>query len=225
MPRRSWIGSGGTIFHVMNRSARRAQIFSDGADYGLFERLLAEAVNRRPMRLLAYAIMPNHWHLLLWPEGDTDLSRFMQWLTRVHAQLWHMAHRSVGTGAVYQGPFRAIPIQGDDHLLTVCAYIERNPQRANLVVNASDWRWSSAWTRPARESRPSMTEWPIPRPVDWTAHLNTGSSELREAYLRERIREGLPFGGATWAAEVTARLQLTGRARGAGRPPSADREN
>lgn len=206
----------------MNRSAQRARIFGAGSDYMLFERLLAEALKRRPMRLLAYAVMPTHWHLLLWPADDTDLPRFMQWLTRVHAQRWNQAHQCVGRGSVYQGRFKAIPIQGDEHFLTVCTYIERNPLRANLVERATDWRWSSAWTGPTDRVRPAIARWPLARPNDWAAHLNSERSEAREVGLRERIRQGLPFGGAEWTATMIERLQLTGRQRGRGRPSVDD---
>jgi putative transposase len=110
MPRRFQIGTGGVLFHVMNRGARRGRLFFDADDYRCFLRAMVEALTHTDMRILSYAIMPNHWHLVLWPRADGDLSRFMQRLTRLHAQWWHLAHQSVGTGAVYQGRFRAIPV-------------------------------------------------------------------------------------------------------------------
>ena len=77
--------------------------------------------------------MPNHWHLVLWPPRDSQLSAYMQRLTTAHMRRWH-AHRGTrGTGPVYQGRFKSLPIQEDGHLLTVCRCVERNPLRANLV--------------------------------------------------------------------------------------------
>ena len=91
--------------------------------------------------------MPNHWHLVLWPRQDRDLSRFMGWLTLTHTQRWH-AHRGTGgTGHVYQARFKSFPVQADEHFLTVCRYVERNALRAKLVKRAADWRWCSLWRR------------------------------------------------------------------------------
>jgi len=77
---------GDTVYHVLNRANGRQALFDDGGDYAAFERVLAEAQQRVPMRLLAYCLMPNHWHLVLWPLRDGDLSRFMAWLTLTHTQ-------------------------------------------------------------------------------------------------------------------------------------------
>jgi REP element-mobilizing transposase RayT len=69
------------VSHTLIRANARLSIFEDDGDFAAFERILANAVTRYAMRLLAYCVMPNHFHLLLWPRGDGDLSRFMQWLT------------------------------------------------------------------------------------------------------------------------------------------------
>jgi hypothetical protein len=88
------------------------------------------------MRLLAYCLMPNHFHLLVWPRADGDLSQFLRWLTVTHTQRWHAHHRTAGTGHLYQGRFKSFPVQSDEHFLTVCRYVERNALRANLVGRA-----------------------------------------------------------------------------------------
>src|SRR5271154_2443491 len=90
-------------------------------------------VVRHHMRLLAYCLMPNHFHVLLWPREDGDLSQFMRWLTVTHTQRWHAHHRTTGTGHLYQGRFKSFPVQSDEHFLTVCRYDERNALRANLI--------------------------------------------------------------------------------------------
>ena len=116
------------------------------------------------MRILAYTIMPNHWHLVLWPEGDDDLSNFMHWLTLAHTQRWHKAHGSVGTGPIYQGRFKSFPVETDDHFWSVCRYVERNPLRANLVSLAQNWRWSSLWQWQNSQCDVSVSAWPLPCP-------------------------------------------------------------
>ncbi len=104
------------------------------ADYHAFERILAEGLERYPCRILSYQLMSNHWHLVVWPKGDGDLSRFMAWVTLTHTQRWHAHRDSAGTGHVYQGRFKSFPVQEDDHLYTVCRSVERNALR--VVVTA-----------------------------------------------------------------------------------------
>jgi len=111
MPRRLRVSSGGFAYHVLNRAVARERIFRTARDYEAFERVLREAKERLPMRLLAWCVMPNHWHLVLWPRGDGDLSEFMRWLSVTHTQRWHAAHHTSGTGPLYQGRFKSFPIQ------------------------------------------------------------------------------------------------------------------
>ncbi len=131
--------------HVLNRANARLPIFERDDDYAAFERVLEEAVDRTGTRLLSYCLMPNHWHLVVWPHDDGELSRFAGWLTLTHTQRWHAHRHSAGTGHLYQGRFKSFPIQEDDHFLTVCRYVERNAPRAKLVARAEEWRWSSLY--------------------------------------------------------------------------------
>src|SRR5207302_9799666 len=130
-PKRS--AEGGLIYHVLNRANARLPIFEQDADYEAFERVLREAVERTQTRLLAYCLMPNHWHLIVWPRVVGELSRFTGWLTLTHTQRWHAHRHSTGSGHVYQGRFKSFPIQENDHLHTVARYVERNALRANLT--------------------------------------------------------------------------------------------
>jgi hypothetical protein len=93
------------------------------------------------MRVLAYCLLNNHFHLILRPHNDGDLSRWMQWLLTSHVRRYHRHYHS--SGHVWQGRFKAFPVQDDDHPLTVIRYVERNPLRANLVKYAERWPWSS----------------------------------------------------------------------------------
>ena len=172
------------------------------------------------MRLLAYCLMPNHFHLLLWPREDGDLSRFMRWLTMTHTQRWHAHRRTAGTGHLYQGRFKSFPVQSDEHFLTVCRYVERNALRAGLVERAEDWRWGSLWARRAKDDadRPVLTPWPIDRPRDWTSRVNRPFGPKEEEAVRRSIQRGQPFGSESWQAEVAARLGLESVLRPRGRP-------
>ena len=134
---------GNMIYHVLNRANRRERIFRKEKDYEAFERILEEGMDKYPMRILAYCLMPNHWHFVMYPEHDEDLSVFMRWLTGTHTQRWHTHYKSIGYGHLYQGRYKSFPIQKDEHFLNVSQYVERNALRANLVSKAEDWRWSS----------------------------------------------------------------------------------
>ena len=125
--------AGGLLYHVLNRANARMRIFDTEKDYAAFERILAEAVRRTRMRLLAYCVMPNHWHLVAWPREDGDLSTFVGWLTLTHTQRWHAHRHSVGSGHVYQGRFKSFLVESDEHLWTVCRYVERNALRAGCA--------------------------------------------------------------------------------------------
>jgi putative transposase len=147
MPRRARQAPGGLIYHVLNRAVGRMRMFTKDADYAAFVKVMVEAQKHCPMRLLAYSVMPNHWHMVLWPRADGELSRFMHWLTMTHTQRWRHHRQLVGLGPLYQGRFKAFPAQSDGHLLVVLRYVERNPLRAGLVQRAEDWRYSSLHDR------------------------------------------------------------------------------
>src|SRR5881398_1576643 len=139
MPRRLRFSTGGFVYHVLNRAVARAAIFEKDGDYAAFLRILREGAEWQPIRLLAYCLMPNHWHLVLWPEKDGELTAFLRWLTHTHTMRWHAHYHTGGTGHVYQGRFKSFPVETDEHLYTVLRYVERNALRANLVARAEDW--------------------------------------------------------------------------------------
>jgi REP-associated tyrosine transposase len=220
MPRPPRAAEGGLVYHALNRANARLTIFETDEDYAAFELILAQAVARHDMRLLAYCLMPDHFQLLVWPREDGDLSQFMRWLTLTHTQRWHAHHRSAGTGHLYQGRFRSFPVQSDEHLLTICRYVERNALQANLVERAQDWRWSSLSARRTKADgdRPALTPWPIDRPRDWSVRVNRPFRPNDEAAVRRSIQRGQPFGSPSWQAAVAARLGLESLFRPRGRP-------
>src|SRR4051812_48656751 len=154
MPRRPRAATGGIVYHVLNRAVGRMTLFENDGDYAAFERTLADVHARLPTRLLAYCLMPNHWHQVLWPREDGELSEFLRLLTVTHTQRWHAAHGTAGTGPLYQGRFKSFPAQQDEHLLILCRYTERNAVRAGMVRSAARWRWGSASQRARAEPAP-----------------------------------------------------------------------
>jgi len=213
---------GGLIYHVLNRANARSTIFASEADYEAFERVLLAAVERTGTRLLAYCLMPNHWHLVVWPHDDGELSRFVGWLTLTHTQRWHAAHGTTGCGHLYQGRFKSFPVEDDEHFLTVARYVERNALRAKLVRDAADWRWSSLarWLA-GGPARGLLTPWPVRRSPDWLAHVNSPQTEAEVAALQRSIQRGVPFGGAEWTEWTIARLGLESTLRPRGRPKAS----
>src|SRR5437879_5475697 len=150
MPRKARASVGGLIYHVLNRAHSRRRLFYSDKDYLAFFKVLLEALERWPgVQILALCIMPNHWHLVLRPSRDGELSAFMRWLTQTHTQRWRHAKHTVGHGSLYQGRFKSFVVQDDRHLLVLCRYVERNPLRGRrkLATRAEDWRWSSAAIR------------------------------------------------------------------------------
>ena len=155
MPRTARACLGGYTYHVLNRGNARATVFHKPADYDAFIEMMAEASLRHPMRILAYCLMPNHFHLALWPCADGDLSRWMHWLLTAHVGRYLRHYHS--SGHIWQGRFKAFPTEEDEHLLTVLRYIERNPLRP-------------AWlTGPRRGRGRACAGWPSPirRPSGW----------------------------------------------------------
>ena len=220
MPRRPRLSTGGIADHVLNRRVGRLELFEKPADYSAFEKILAEAHQRTAIRITAYCLMPNHWHLLLWPRSDGELSEVMRWITVTHTQRWHAHRHSSGTGPVYQGRFKSFSVQIDEHFLTVARYVERNALRANLAERAEAWQWSSAYRLAKQDMKLAsfLSPWPVERPLNWIEIINTpdNASELDD--LRSSAQRGRPFGRETWVSQIAKQLGLESTMNSRGRP-------
>jgi putative transposase len=213
MPRRTRKGLGGLVHHVINRASRRTVIFGVDEDYLTFVTLLGAAVRLFGMRLLEFCVMPNHWHLILWPHEDLQLSSFMHWLTLTQTQRWHAARGTTGTGSLYQGRFKAIPVQADDHFIRVARYVVRNPVRAGLIERVEDWSWSSAGTHGRNCNLVTLAEWPVPQPANWTELANDPLPDADVAAVRGAIADGWPYGDAEWTEDMARRFKIGRRER------------
>lgn len=214
----------GFVYHVLNRANGRATLFRKDADFEAFEYVLAQAQARTPISMLAYCVMPNHWHLVLRPRRDGDLSRFVGWLTLTHTQRWHAHYHNIGSGHLYEGRFKSFPVQDDDHFLTVCRYVERNALRAGLVRRAQAWRWCSLWRRTAGDAAAQalLGPWPVPLPANWTSWVNEPQSESELESLRRCVTRGRPFGSDEWVSGAVRALGLEVTVRPRGRPRKAN---
>ena len=188
MPRTSRVTPGGMVFHVLNRGVGRQRLFDKPADDAAFESILEETLANQPMRICNYCLMPNHWHLILWPEADGDLAAFMQRLTVTPVTRWQKHRHRVGEGHVYQGRFKSFPVETDEYFSQVAHYVERNALRANLVERAEDWQWSSLWRRECGtpDQHRWLGSWPLSRPRNWAALVNEPQAEAELQALRFR---------------------------------------
>jgi len=221
MPRRAREATGGMAYHVLNRGAAGMALFSDQADFLAMERIIERTCEAIPIRVVCYCLMGSHFHLVLWPEKDGQLSEFMRLLSTTHATRFHAHHHSAGAGPVYQGRFKSFPIQRDEHFATVCRYVERNPLRARLVKRAEHWQWSSLAKR-LGEKPPEwlmrQKDWPVDVPPDWVAWVNRAETADELAALRNCIKRGCPYGSDRWVSRTAARLGLESALRPRGRP-------
>ncbi len=196
------------------------KLFTQDADFLAFERVLTEALERHPIRILSWCIMSNHWHFVVWPKKEGELTAFFRWLAHTHAMRWRVSRRTVGYGHLYQGRFKSLPVQADEHLLTICRYVERNALTANLERRAEDWRWSSLWVRMhgTKEQKALLSQWPVERPKDWIEWVNTPITAKELKRLKTALERGQPFGSDRWVARTAAKLNLEHTLRREGRP-------
>ena len=222
MPRMNRVAVGDTSYHVLNRSNSRVQIFNSYKEYRHFESLLLEGVELIDMRILAYCIMPNHWHLVLYPRNDGDMSEFMRWVTTTHVRQRRTQTKSVGEGHLYQGAYKSFPIEEDNHLTTVIRYVEQNPLRAKLVLKAEDWQWSSLQRRQRNNEtdRKLLSPLPTELPTNYLESVNTILNVDCLTEVRHSITKGTPFGSDVWIGKMVEKYNLGNTLRGPGRPKS-----
>ena len=222
MPRKPRVSRGGIAYHVMNRGNNRDAIFHKPADYDAFIAILSRVRETEAgVRVLGFCLMPNHWHLVLWPKSDGQLSRFVQRLSTTHVRRsFAHRHRDWG-GHLYQGRFRAFPIQRDEHLLSVLRYVEANPLRAKKVERGCQWKWSSLSARLAGDPLKLLDEWPIARPDDWEKLVDRPLPKPELDAVRTSVMRDRPFGSPQWVNRTARALGLEYTLRRRGRPRKA----
>jgi putative transposase len=221
MARRLRVAAGGVVYHVLNRSVGRRKLFRKDGDYAAFEKALGEAFERMGVPVLAYCLMPNHWHLVLWPAKDGQLSTFVRLLSVTHTQRYHAHYHTAGTGPIYQGRFKSFPVQEDRHLLVCCRYVERNAVRAGLSDRAAKWPWCGTARAKAKDRPPWLlprSRWPVEVPRDWERWVDEPQTDAEVAALREAVQRGRPFGDEPWQRRTAVKLKLEPSLRPPHRP-------
>jgi len=217
MGRPKRITLGGYVYHVLNRANGRLRIFRKRGDFEAFEAILAEGLERVDMRICGYCIMGNHWHLLLWPREDGDLSNYMRWITLTHTQRYHASHGTAGIGHLYRGRYKSFPVQDDKHYLTVLRYIEANPLKAKIVDNPSAYPWSSFIARNA-EKPFSLSQGPVDIPSNWSQLVSRNIAGKDQDAIDNSIIRGTPLGEESWTKRTATRLNLESTLKPRGRP-------
>jgi putative transposase len=210
MPRIPRGQAAGYVYHIINRGNGRSEIFHKSQDYQAFLDLLSAAKKRESVKVLAFCLMPNHFHLVLEPEHTTALSKFMQWLLTSHVRRYHRHYRS--SGHIWQGRFKSFPIQQDEHLLTVLRYVLQNPVRAGLARSACNWTWSSITQKAINDPLP------LEVPPDWLEGIEKPLRDSEIEALRNCVNRQRPFGILEWQESIAKTFGLEWSMRPRGRP-------
>lgn len=157
--------------HVTNRGNDRRQIFFKPTDYEGFVSLLDEAGDRFAVDVLGYAVMPNHFHLLLQQHEPRAISAYLHWVSFRSACNFRSATDTTGLGHVFQRRFWSHVIGDERHYFAALRYVEANALRAGLVERAEDWPWGSLWER-LTGGRSLLTPSPAALPPEWRGVVN-----------------------------------------------------
>ncbi|WP_343629597.1 transposase [Roseateles sp.] len=218
----------GHLHHLIHRGHNLQPIVVDDEDRRALLAALQESAATHKVAIHAYVVMPNHLHLLATPSADDGLSRMMQALGRRYVGAFNLRHGRVGT--LWEGRFRAAPLEADTHLLAVMRSIELNPLRAGLGTDAGEYVWSSAAHHLGRRRDPLISDppgfWalgntPFERELAWRRWLEEGESEAERQRLIDSALKGWPLGSARFLqllGEVSER-PMSPRPRGRPRKP------
>ena len=172
----------GAVYHVTSRGNAKQAIFLDDEDRGGFLDLLSIVVERFNWLCHAYCLMGNHYHLLIeTPKGN--LSKGMRELNGVCTQGFNQRYRRVGH--LFQGRYKAILVEKDNHLLSLCRYVVLNPVRVGLIERPEQWRWSSYRATIGLVKRPSFLT------ADWILSQFGGRKRVSMERYRRFVMEGI----------------------------------
>lgn len=216
MGRAPRVDVGNGMYHIINRANARLQLFFKEKDYKLLESIIKDGAEKFDTRVIAYCIMPNHFHLVVWTREDGELQKYMQWVTLTHTQRWHVQNKTTGHGHLYQGRYKSFIIEDDKHLFTVMRYVERNPLRAKLVKNLSNWKYSSFVNR--EDKKTFVTKPPISLPGHYNTLVHTPLTANEIDSVRYSVNKGKPFGTEAWTDGIIDKYKLHTTVRGRGRP-------
>ena len=218
MPRHARVSPDGFVQHVLNRGDHRETLFHGPQDFRAFLKAFADTAERIPMRVLAYCIMRNHFHFVLWPYEGADLPRFMHRFMTTQLSRYLRVYPPSSPGHVYQDRYQNVLVETGPPLLRVLRYVEANAFSAGIVERAEAYPWSSASIESLEDGRPFICEWPIERPSNWFELLNLRTAADERKRIQRCAARGAPYGSPSWTDKVVKQFRLEHTVRPPGRP-------
>jgi putative transposase len=215
--------------HVVQRGNNRQAVFFDDEDRRRYLEWLAEAAGAHGCTIHAYVLMTNHVHLLVTPGDPDSLPRTMQSLGRRYVRYVNGAYRRTGT--LWEGRYRAAPIDSDVYLLACCRYIELNPVRARIAPHPRAYRWSSYRAHALGSADPlvrphaiyqALGRGPAQRQAGYRALFRDALDQSFLDELRAATQGGWAFGRTRFKEEIAAALRRRVGPLPRGRPSKAE---
>lgn len=156
----------GAVYHIVQRGHNRDRLFKNSKDYKAFKDLIRKYKGRFAFDIYHYCIMSNHFHLLLKVHDGTSLPKILHGITQSYSYYFRRSYKRIGY--VYQNRYRSFLIEDDSYLLECGRYIERNPLRADMVKDMTQYYWSSYNFYAKGRSDDIITENPLYRDMGKT---------------------------------------------------------
>ncbi|XZE43306.1 transposase [Pirellulaceae bacterium SH467] len=214
---------GGFPYLTVCRGLDGLTIFPDDQALVGFTGILQESLERWEPRLLAYALLPDQWLALVVPRKDGDLSKWIGWVTSVHAMRnRHLASETQQRG-IYERRYRSFPVQDNERILDAMLYIESLPVQLGITSDSKAYAYTSLHQRATTVSR--LSNWisppPVPLPSAWESHLQEGLAQEKLELIQRSIERGSPYGDPGWVERIVKRFRLESTLRPRGRPRKA----
>lgn len=141
MPYRENAFVAGNIYHIYNRGVNKMQIFVNPGNYTYLLRKVKQLLTELPITILAYCLMPTHYHFVLRQDGDIPISTFIQRLFQTYTQAFNKQQKR--KGPLFEGRFRHVHVDRDEYVMHLCRYVHLNPVTAGLVSSPEEWLYSN----------------------------------------------------------------------------------
>jgi len=190
MPPRRDVFAAGEYYHIFNRGAGRRTLFFSPANYEYCLRLAKRHRQRYGATIVAYCLMPNHYHLLVRQESDIPLSRFINVVFNAYVQA--VNRQEARTGTLFEGRFRHVWVDSDAYVAHLCRYIHLNPAAGELVSRPEEWPYSNYldWIgqRAGTLRDEEFIRQRFPGPEDYRRFVE---DEIGEARMRAKLKRYL----------------------------------
>ena len=217
MPRTARAAKGGVIYHISNRGNGRGVVFRKRKDYEMFMEILEAGRQRASIEVFGFCLMPTHWHLVVRPRRDGDLSAYLSWITNTHVKR-HRVRYPHTRGRLYHGRYKSFPVQSGRHLVNLMRYVESNPQRAKLKKRAENWSWSSLGCD-KKVASALLDPWPADRPKHWRKLVGKSLKKSDRDAVVASLKRSRPLGEDRWVTTMARKTGSLQTLHPIGRPP------